>query len=117
MPKSVLKDMLSNSVEHFIAKYYVKAKMDYDSFLTKYEVYYKANGKGRWNPTCETYQGLQYIELNKEDIRLLHDNVGRLYKIEVSNKHGVIYTSKELGFRKEGIKRNNKYTLEQLKLF
>lgn len=117
MPKEVLRDMLSKSTEHFIARYYVKANMEYDNFLTKYEVYYKANGKGRWNPTCETHSGLQYIELDKNDIRFLHDNMGSLYKIEVSNSHGTIYTSKKIGFNKRGITRKYKFTQEQLKLF
>lgn len=112
-----LQQIIADGIPHFIAKYYVTAEMECDQFITKYEVYFRGDGKGRWSPSCETHHGLQYLDLNKKEIRWIHDNMGRLYVKELSNSDGEIYVHKELGFSKLGIRKKQAMTLDQLKLF
>jgi hypothetical protein len=97
---NTLKEFINSKTQHFVAKHYIKAKFDEDAFVSKYEVYYKAQGKGRWNPMCETHKGLRYITLNEKEIHWLLKSLGTLYKVELQNKHGIIYVNNELGFDK-----------------
>jgi hypothetical protein len=103
MAKNRLSKFIKEETEHFIAKFYLLSEIETDDHSACYQLFYKSNGKGRWNPRCEEYSGLQYIVLNSVEIQHFREVYEDKYKTEVHNEHGRIYILKEVGFDKTGI--------------
>jgi hypothetical protein len=100
-----LEDIINEGKEHFIAKFFVMTSiLNSDDHAVEYQAFYKSQGKGRWNPQCLEYSNLQYIVLKQFEVFYFRDIFDEQYETIVFNDHGKIYTHKEIGFNKEGIR-------------
>ena len=112
MKKNRIADVIKNKREHFIAKFYILSDIEDNDHGSEYHLFFKANGKSRWEPSEKNYSNLQYIVLTNKEIRYFRTIYEEQYKTVVLNENGRIYTHKEIGFDKSGIvPLNNQITI------